>query len=144
MPFIHSTAVRFCHVDAAGIAYFSRAFELCHEAMEEVLTQGGLPLATILGSRDWAMPLVHAEADYKRPLRLGDHLNIEVRIERAGPSSLTWHYRVLGEGGDLRAEVRLVHSCIERPSFKPRARPAELDAALARAGLALPGAGEAR
>ena len=34
-PHVH--VVRFSEVDAAGVVFFSRFFELCHHAWEEVL-----------------------------------------------------------------------------------------------------------
>lgn len=135
MAFVCSSTVRFHEVDSASIAYFSRVFEHCHAAYEEMLAAAGLPLATLLSEQDFIMPLVHAEADYRRPLRLGDRLNIELRVERLGASSTTYAYRVLGDAGDLRVEVRLVHAFLDKKTFKPREAPALFLDALRSLGL---------
>lgn len=45
------------------------------------------------------MPLVHAEADYARPMLLGDVLTIELEVERLGEKSVTFAYRIVGADG---------------------------------------------
>lgn len=135
MSFVYHSRVRFSEVDGASIAYFSRVFEHCHAAYEELLAAAGLPLREVLDTKDWVMPLVHAEADYREPLRLGDALRIEASVERMGATSLTFLYRVLGEEGRLRAEVRLVHVVLDKASFRPRALDESLLAGLERLGL---------
>lgn len=135
VAFVYPSTVRFAEVDGASIAYFSRIFEHCHAAYEEMLAASGLPLRGILEREDWVLPLVHAEADFRRPLRLGDRLSVELRLERLGGSSATFAYRLVGEAGDLRAEARLVHAFIDKATFTPREPPESFLAAMARLGL---------
>ena len=93
MPFVHPTTIRFSQVDAAGILYFSRAFELCHEA------------------------------DYAAPMRLGDALDVHLGIERVGTSSITVLYRIRSAGGTLHATVRHVHTAVDVATFRSRPLP---------------------
>lgn len=140
MTFTHEVTVRFNEVDRAGIAFFGRVFEWCHEAYEELFATAGLRIRDMFEKESWAMPLVHAEADYRRPMRLGDRLAIEVRLERLGRRSLSLAYTVRGaEGGapdeDVRATARLVHAFVELDRFAPREVPDKVRDALARMGM---------
>ena len=138
MAFEHQTTVLFSQVDAVGIAFFGRAFEMCHEALEAMLAAGGMPLHTILDGGEWAMPLVHASADFKRPMKLGDRITVRMEITALSGGSLTFSYTLLGEGGDLRAKAKLVHAFIDRKRFKGRRAPEEALAVFRKAGLELP------
>jgi len=109
--------VRFSEVDAAGIVFFSRVFEWCHHAFEDVLRARGLPI-TDVADRPWLMPLVHASADYRRPLRLGDAVDIAVQDPQLGEGSVTWSFEIRGADG-VCATVRHVHACIDRETFRP-------------------------
>jgi YbgC/YbaW family acyl-CoA thioester hydrolase len=112
-------------VDRSGIVYFGRFFEYCHIAYEEMLSAIFGGLEGVFGQRDWGMPLVHAEADYQRPMRLDDTLTIELSIARLGGSSVTFAYRVLGDDGEQRATAQLVHAFVDMETFKGRPAPDE-------------------
>lgn len=122
--------VRFQDIDAAGIAFYGRVFDYFHDAYVAHLAAREVPLHEIIARRQWIMPLVHAEADYKRPLRFGGAYQIELRAEAVGRSSYTLRYRIVGEGGQLHAEGTTVHVCVDVATERPRELPGELRAAL--------------
>lgn len=135
MPFRHEVTVRFHDVDRAGIAYFGRVFEYCHEAFEELLAAGGAALGSVFDVESWGGPLVHASADYERPMRLGERLGIEVEVERLGPRSVGFAFVVRGPEGDVRARVRHVHAFVDLETFTPIPVPDRFRRALEAAGL---------
>lgn len=135
MAFEHTVTVRFHEVDRAGIVFFGRAFEYCHIAFEELLTAALGHVAAGLERGGWGMPLVHAEADYRRPMRMGDRLAIALAVERVGRRSIAFAYAIRGPDGDLRATARLVHAFVDLDGFRPRDVPAELLQGLSRLGL---------
>ena len=136
MGFTHVVTVRFHHVDRAGIAFFGRAFEYCHDVFEEMLRAGDEPLEGIFERRGWGMPLVHAEADFTRPMCMGDRLRIVVTADRVGTNSITFGYQIFGaEDGVLRAKASLVHAFVSVKGFKKISLPDELTAALRRVGV---------
>lgn len=101
--FVHPREVRFGECDPAGVVYFPRFFEWFHEAMEAWFGQAlGRPYAEVL--QEYGFPAVESQAQFKAPCRLGERLDIEVRVLRLGRSSFTLGYTVRGEDGDLRAE----------------------------------------
>ncbi|MFN9923795.1 MAG: acyl-CoA thioesterase [Cyanobacteriota bacterium] len=77
--------VRFGETDAAGVMHFHQLLRWCHEAYEESLERFGLPAESIFpspassgSSPAVALPIVHCQADFRRPLVVGDPLRIEL------------------------------------------------------------------
>jgi 1,4-dihydroxy-2-naphthoyl-CoA hydrolase len=137
MPFERTLMVRFHEIDRAGIVYFARIFEYCHVVYEELLAEAaGCDLETLFRTKDWGLPLVHAEADYARPLRLGDRVRVRATIARQGERSLTFEYELTcATSGEPRAKAKLVHACASLPTFAGRALPPDLLDGLRRMGL---------
>lgn len=132
----HELTVRFNEVDRAGIAFFGRVFEYCHEAFEELLVAGGSSLAAVFDEEGWGMPLVHADADYSKPLRLSERIAVSVEVERLGRTSLTLAFEVRGATeADLRARVRHVHAFVDMERFEPIPVPTLMIDVLRGAGL---------
>ncbi len=115
-PYTHT--VRFADTDAAGVAYFARLFDWCHAAYEEALQAAGVPLPEFFGGRSIAVPIVHAEADYRAPLRVGDRLHIHLQPHPRSESSFEICYRVEREG-QLCAAILTVHCSID-PTTRQR------------------------
>ena len=78
----YETVIRLQHTDAAGVVFFARYFELAHLAFEDMLDAIGHPLPSDLANSALILPPVHAEADYKAALRLGDPVHVDGRCGR--------------------------------------------------------------
>lgn len=107
MTFAVERRVRFAHVDAAGIAYFPRIWEMIDGAVEDWSreTLGPGRGATHLDRR-LGTPVVDTRARFLRPSRLDDLLRLEVRVLGLGRSSL--NLAVSGScGGEVRFEAEL-------------------------------------
>lgn len=92
--FSHELRVRFQDVDAAGIVFFARILDYCHDAYVAFLEAAGCPLDASLRESRWMAPLVHAEADFIRPLRFGDRVLVHLVAARVRESSYTVGYRL--------------------------------------------------
>jgi len=101
--FTYTVHARFGDCDPAGIVYFPRFFDWFHQAMEAWFGDAlDLPYHELLKAR--GLPAVHTEADYRTPVRLGDRIDVELRVRRIGRSSIVLDYRVVGhDARDLRA-----------------------------------------
>jgi 4-hydroxybenzoyl-CoA thioesterase len=137
MAFEHSVTVRFAEVDSAGFVYFSRLFEYCHVAYEELVASiAGESLGVFFSARGWGTPVVHAEADFERPIRLGERLRVSLSVSAVGERSMTVDYVINGvEDGGLRARARLVHAFIDMQSLRPIPVPADFAGALEDRGV---------
>ena len=121
MPFSHHRTVRLADTDAAGVVFFARTLALCHEAYEESLAAAGLDLNDFLGRADVIVPISRSEADYQRPLRVGDKLRISVTPSTISANAFAVAYEItkLGPVEKLSARVRTEHVCT---SLSKRAR----------------------
>lgn len=129
MGFETGMRVDFADVDAAGIVYFARVLDYCHIAYERFLDSIGLPLPDLLADRAFLAPIVHAEADYRSPLRHGEAIRVEVTVPRIGRRSYETAYTVSGPRG-LSALGRLVHATIDGARFEAIEVPERLREAL--------------
>ncbi len=137
MSFRYSVTARFHEVDRAGIVFFGRVYEYAHICFEEMLHAAFDSPDSIFGELGFALPLVHSEASFSRPIRQGDRLEVAMEVEAVSARSITFAYRLYGQGRpeDLRAVVRLKHAFVSFPDFGPAQRSPVFDAGLARVGL---------
>ncbi len=94
--FSYALPVRFADVDHAGIVYYPRFFHYFHVAFEELWRAriGPQAYSDIIDRDRIGFPAVHAECDFKAPLKFGDTAEIEITIPRLGAKSITFRYRI--------------------------------------------------
>ena len=98
--------------DAAGVLFFAHQLRYAHDAYEAMMAERGLPIAELLRSGSAHLPIVHCEADYLVPLRHGDRVDVDVRLQRLGTTSFSLHYRFIS-GGRRAATATTVHVAID-------------------------------
>ncbi|HAC62501.1 MAG TPA: 1,4-dihydroxy-2-naphthoyl-CoA hydrolase [Cyanothece sp. UBA12306] len=64
--------------DAAGVVYFASLLSICHEAYETSLQAAAIDFKTLVSPGNLALPIVHAEIDFFRPLFCGDDIIIKL------------------------------------------------------------------
>jgi len=107
--FRHEHRVRFAEVDAAGVMFFSRALEYCHEALEALLDAAPGGAARLMRERDLGTPTVHVRADYRAPLRYGDTAVVETGVLAVGDASIRLRHRISRlSDGEVSATVEHV------------------------------------
>ncbi len=117
-PFTHRHKVRFGEVDFAGIVYYPNFFNYYQHTEEEFLNHLGFWFHEMLGERRQGFPIVHVEADFKRPVRLGDTLEIALHVARLGRSSATFGFEVRTAGDPaLRATAQITHALLDLDAF---------------------------
>ncbi|HPG01198.1 MAG TPA: thioesterase family protein [Kiritimatiellia bacterium] len=126
------TTVRMADTDAAGVIYFARQLELAHHAFEAFLEDANLGVGHMLAEKDYRIPIVHAESDYRAPLRVGDKLTICLTAQRIGDTSFTLNFRLRDHAFREVGAVKTVHVAVSGDTWKKRPIPAELRAALDR------------
>lgn len=125
------SAVPFHHVDAAGIVFYARVFDWFHDAYVAFLASAGFPLPAAIREGRWMAPLVHADADYRSPLRFGDPLRIALVDAETSPHRVTVAYRVTS-GERVAVTGTTVHVFVDARTFARTPMPAELRAAFDR------------
>ena len=73
MSFISRQQVRFAHVDAAGIVFYPRYFEMLNAAIEDYFAEYvGVDFRALHIVRGLGVPTVKIEAEFAAPSRRGD------------------------------------------------------------------------
>jgi len=106
--------IRLHHTDAAGLIFFPRLFDLVQEVLETVMLERGASIGQRLEGDGPIMPIARCEADFKRPLRLGDQVTVEMSCERVGEKSISFAYRFVDAAGEEAALARTVHVGMDR------------------------------
>jgi 4-hydroxybenzoyl-CoA thioesterase len=88
--------------------------------MEEFFSRElGVDFADVLHERKVSLPTVHVEADFRRKLKYGDRIAMEVQVVKLGRSSITWGYR--GFRGEPSEELVVQGSnvtvCVQTDTF---------------------------
>ena len=97
--------VRFGDTDAAGVMHFQQLLRWCHEAYEESLERFGIGASEIFpvpgNTPEIALPIVHCNADFLRPLVCGDPLAIALEPRRLDPGCFELTYRFSSNGNPV-------------------------------------------
>jgi YbgC/YbaW family acyl-CoA thioester hydrolase len=116
--------------DGAAIVFFGNYFTLAHDAYESFMEQSGFGFRDVIENSEILFLIVHAEADYKQSLPIGEEIEIEMTAARIGRTSYTLAYKIKNEAGELASTVRTVHATIYRESSKTCLLPDKLKLAL--------------
>jgi 1,4-dihydroxy-2-naphthoyl-CoA hydrolase len=99
--------------DATGVLYFTEQLRMALEVLEEYIS-----LKEMLEEGKFLMPIVHAEADYFAPLRVGDEVGISFEVTRLGTKSLTLSYTFFSQDVEV-GKVSMVHVAVDASTFQP-------------------------
>jgi 1,4-dihydroxy-2-naphthoyl-CoA hydrolase len=134
--FVDPRAIRFQDIDAAGIIFYPRVLEMFHDAYAAFLALAGTPLREVMSHDTWIAPVRHAEADYFKPLRLGDEVRVEISRAHVSETETTLGYRVARAATEEVCVVgQVVHTFVDRGTFKRIAIPELVRRALLRIEL---------
>ncbi len=126
----YQTKVKLHDTDAAGVLFFSNQFKIIHDAYEALLETVGFGFAGLIRNKDFFLPIVHAESDYKAPLFVGDVLEVRVKVGRVGQTSFTLTYALLNTKQEIVGTGRTVHVAVSKATQQKILLPADLRAKL--------------
>jgi acyl-CoA thioester hydrolase len=122
--------IEWMDTDAAGIYHWTSTFRLAEAAEAELHTALGIADRTF-----GATPRVNVTADFERPLRFNDRVEVELAVETVGRTSVTYALAIVGpEGPAMRG--RLTACLIDRETGRPTSWPEDIRALLESGGLA--------
>ncbi len=125
--------VCFSDIDNAGIVYYPRFMHYFHLALEEFFEHElGVALTVALHERNTSFPTVHLEADFRKKLRYGDIIEIEVKILNIGNTSIKWGYTgyLSGHDDEIVVEGSNITVCAKLDTGEKMPVPGWLRAAL--------------
>lgn len=104
--------------DAAGILFYANQFKIVHDIYEKFLSHIGFNFRERFDRRDFYLPIVHAEADFLGPLKVGDTIEIALNVARVGQTSFALQYTMVDLDGTMVGTARTVHVTIDPDSMK--------------------------
>lgn len=134
MAYEHHRVVRFEEVDFARIVYYPRLFGYCHQAFEDFFRdEVGVSYPEMLQQRGVGYPTVHAESDFRAPLRFGDPVRVVMETAKLGARSITSRYRLFHHTrNELCSEIQVVTVAIAMATVTSVDIPDDVRAAFAR------------
>lgn len=116
--FSRKIVIKLFETDATGVLYFVQQLRLAQETLECYLDASDMPLGKWLQEGNYFLPIVHVEADFHQPLRVGDEIEIRLSLERFGNSSFTLSTVFLLPGEILAGKASIVHVVIDRATWQ--------------------------
>lgn len=118
--------IKLADTDAAGVLYFAQLYEIIHAVYESYMQTSSLSLKTLLNEKNYHLPIVHSEADYKQFILLGDIIQIELFLEKTTQHTFTLNYKLLNEKSQIVANAKTIHISIDKQSLKKIKLPEEI------------------
>lgn len=130
--FSYRRRIYLSNTDAAGVLYFAEGMSICHEAYEEWLQTGGISLQTILREQKIALPIVHCQIDFLRPIFCSDLVEIQLKFTQVTEHKYAIAYQVFSLSSPPRLLVKALthHVCINSSTRSKIALPSEIIALL--------------
>jgi 1,4-dihydroxy-2-naphthoyl-CoA hydrolase len=121
--FSYQRIIRFADTDAAGVVYFANLLSICHEAYEEYLSSLKINLNSFFQDNLIAIPIIHAEIDFLKPLFCGDIITINMELSLVNEQVFVINYRIFQE--NLRVATAITkHIAINPQTRKTKLIPA--------------------
>ncbi|CAN7462465.1 thioesterase family protein [Phenylobacterium sp. LjRoot225] len=123
MTYTTQVKVRFGDVDAAGIVFYPRYFEMLNTAVEDWFSDGlGVSFADLHLVAGVGVPAVRVTSEFAASSVLGETLDVELEVRELGRSSCTIAYQMTC-GGAKRLAGELVIVCTDLKKRKAIAWP---------------------
>lgn len=108
--------VEFGMCDSAGILFFANIFNLTHSAYEEFILRSDLK-DNYFESEYFAIPLINTSAEFHKPIRLHEILEVKLRVTNIGDSSFQLLITFTNQKGELKATTKTSHVFVSKKEF---------------------------
>ena len=120
MKYSTEFTVRFGEIDPARVVYYPRFFHYFHQAFENWFGDAlGVPYWKALGEHNIGFPAVQVETAFRRPLRYGEKVRVDMELLEIGKRSITVRYTAVRlPDGEVSAEATIKTATIRNDTFK--------------------------
>lgn len=129
-PFRLPIRVYYEDTDAAGVVYYASYLRFMERARAEWLETFGADLRGLEREHRVAFVVHRVEIEYVRPARLGDRLEVFVRLAERGRSRLVLE-QPIEHRGEVLTRARVTLACLDPVKWRPARIPAALSEQLA-------------
>jgi 1,4-dihydroxy-2-naphthoyl-CoA hydrolase len=115
----HPYTIGLHDTDAFQILYAANITRIFLTANEAMLESIGFGLAELFKRKEFGMPVVHIEADFRKPLTVGMHVDVYCRVTSLGTSSYRVAYDIVTPAdGACWAAGATVQVCVNATSLE--------------------------
>ena len=109
--------INFYDCDPAGILFYGNIFFFCHSAYEELIAS--FKFETNYWQNEYFVtPIINTNAEYIKPFKYGDSVNVELVVTDLRNSSFELSYKCLNQSNEVCALVKTVHVFVDKKSWK--------------------------
>lgn len=116
--------LNFYDCDPAGIIFFASLLKLAHTSYEKFLAEIS-PNRNYFFDNELVLPIIHCEADYHKPLKAFDEIDITITVQKLKQSSFELYY-TFEVNQILFAEAKTAHVCVDKKKFSKTNLPGDL------------------
>lgn len=117
--------VHFDDVDAAGVVYYPRILDMCHQAFESLFTdQGPVPYHKLFLERKIGFPTRSLETEFLSPIEYSGDLSIRLTTSGLSARSVSFHFEGR-QGRRICFQAKVAKVCC-RPQVDGKFEPIEI------------------
>ena len=109
--------INFYDCDPAGILFYGNIFFFCHTAYEELIASFNFK-TNYWQNENFVTPIITSNAEYIKPIKYGDKINVELGVSDLRKSSFELSYKCINQLNELCASVKTVHVFVDKKSWK--------------------------
>ena len=115
--FTYKRSIHLQDADPAGVVFFGKVYDIAQEAFEKMIREFDFPINRIIYQSEIIFPIIHSQAEYPVPIRLGHDLVINVMIGKISDSSFTLVYEFF-HNEIMVCRVKTIHVAINRKKWE--------------------------
>ncbi len=128
-PFTWTVRVYYEDTDTGGVVYYANYLKFFERARTEWLRAAGFGQQALAEEQGLQFVVARIECDYRRPAKLDDVIQLDVRVVQAGRVSVTFE-QTARRGDVVLATARVRAGCVDTVTLTPKPMPASMLAAM--------------
>ena len=128
MPFVHRLRVRFHECDPQGVVFYAQYFAYVDVALTEMWREAFGSYGEVVAAGTDVV-VVEAGATFRASARFDDDLDVELRIDRLGTTSMAMDTEIRRDG-EVLVEGRIVHVFVDTATMAKQVIPDHMRASL--------------
>jgi acyl-CoA thioester hydrolase len=128
VPFVHRLRVRFHECDPQGVVFYAHYFAYVDVALTEMWREAFGSYGDVVAAGTDVV-VVEVASTFRASARFDDDLDVELRIERLGTTSMAMATAIRRDD-ELLVDGRIVHVFVDAASMGKKAIPDHMRAAL--------------
>ena len=124
-PFTWTVRVYYEDTDTGGVVYYANYLKFFERARTEWLRAAGFGQRALAVEQGLQFVVARIECDYKRPAKLDDLIELDVRVIQAGRVSVVFE-QTARRGDEVLAIARVRAGCVDTSTLAPKPMPAPM------------------